>query len=360
MTASGDKEILVYIGTYTGGDSEGIYVYKLDLSCGSLEYSSKIAGVDNPSFLAMDPAQRYLYAVNEQAPDGRVSAFAIDPDSGALSFLNQQPSGGSLPCYLVVDQSGKFVLLSNYGSGSLAVFSIEDDGRLGALTDLVRHQGSSVDAERQQGPHAHCVVFDRSGRHAFSADLGADEVKIYHFDATAGKLRPGNPPSVETEPGVGPRHFTFHPGGKFAYLINELGSTMSAFTYDETKGMLAQIQTLSTLPQAFTGYNHSADLHLEPSGKFLYGSNRGHDSIAIYGIDESSGRLTHIGNEPTRGGGPRNFAIDPSGTFLLAANHDSDNVVTFRLDRKSGKLEATGHVARVPAPVCLKMTYTTF
>ena len=360
MTAPEDKEILVYIGTYTRGDSEGIYVYNLDLSCGSLQYSSKIEGVDNPSFLAMDPRRRYLYAVNEQAPDGRVSAFAIDPGSGGLSFLNQQPTGGSLPCYLVVDQSGKFVLLSNYGSGSVAVFAIEEDGSLGAMTDLVRHQGSSVDEERQQGPHAHCVVLDRAGRHAFSADLGADQVKIYHFDAAAGKLRPGDPPAVETEPGVGPRHFTFHPGGKFAYLINELGSTMSAFTYDEERGALEQIQTLSTLPAEFTAYNHSADLHVEPSGKFLYGSNRGHDSLAIYGVDESSGRLTFLGNESTRGGGPRNFAIDPGGTYLLAANHDNDNVVTFRIDRNSGMLEATGHVAHVPSPVCLKMTYTTF
>ena len=360
MTAAEDNEIFVYIGTYTRGDSVGIYVYKLDLTSGSLEYSSEIAGVDNPSFLALDPARRRLYAVNEQAPDGRVSAFAIDPDSGALSFLNEQPTGGGLPCYLVVDRSGRFVLLSNYGSGSVAVFAIEEDGSLGAMTDLVRHQGSSVDEERQQGPHAHCIVLDAAGRRAFSADLGADEVKTYNFDATEGKLRPGIPPAVKAEAGVGPRHFTFHPGGGYAYLINELGSTMSAFTYDGESGALEQIQTLSTLPPGFTAYNHCADLHVEPSGKFLYGSNRGHDSLAVYGIDESSGRLTFLGNESTRGGGPRNFAIDPSGAYLLAANHDSDNVVTFRIDRDSGMLEATGHVAHVPSPVCLKMEYTTF
>ena len=360
MTAAEGSEILVYIGTYTRGDSVGIYVYKLDLASGRLEYSSEIAGVDNPSFLALDPARRRLYAVNEEAPDGRVSAFAIDPDSGALSYLNQQPTMGGLPCYLVVDRSGRFVLLSNYGSGSVAVFAIEEDGSLGAMTDLVAHQGSSVDEERQQGPHAHCIVLDAAGRHAFSADLGADEVKTYNFDAAEGKLRPGDPPAVKAEPGVGPRHFTFHPGGRYAYLINELGSTMSAFTYDGERGALKQIQTLSTLPAGFSAYNHCADLHVEPSGKFLYGSNRGHDSLAIYGIDESSGRLTFLGNESTRGGGPRNFAIDPSGTYLLAANHDSDNVVTFRIDRDSGMLKETGHVAHVPSPVCLKMEYTTF
>ena len=360
MTAVEEGKIPVYIGTYTRGDSEGIYVYELDLSRGSLEYSSEIAGVDNPSFLALDPALRHLYAVNEQAPDGRVSAFAIDPDSGALTYLNQQPTGGGLPCYLVVDRSGSFVLLSNYASGSVAVFAIEEGGSLGAMTDLVQHQGSSVDEERQQGPHAHCIVLDAAGRHAFSADLGADEVKTYRFDAAEGKLRPGDPPAVRAEPGVGPRHFTFHPSAGYAYLINELGSTMSAFTYDEEKGALEQIQTLSTLPPDFTAYNHSADLHVEPSGKFLYGSNRGHDSLAVYGIDESSGRLTFLGNESTRGKGPRNFAIDPGGTWLLAANHDTDNVVTFRIDRNSGRLEETGHVAHVPSPVCLKMAYTTF
>jgi len=354
------EEILVYVGTYTRRGSEGVYAYRLDLSTGSLEHISTAPKVENPSFLAIHPQRRYLYAVNEMGefagrPSGGVSAFAIDPDAGSLSLLNQQPSEGNGPCHLSVDATGKYVLVANYGGGSVAILPVQDDGSLGEATDFVQHQGSSVNPRRQEGPHAHSITLDPTNRYAFAADLGLDRILTYKVDLEQGKLPPNEPPWTEVAPGAGPRHFAFHPGGKYAYLITELANTFVAYTYDESAGTLQETQTVSTLPDDFDGTSHCADVHVSPDGKFLYGSNRGHDSIAIGAIDASTGRLTLVDYVPTGGKNPRNFGIDPTGAFLLAANQDTDNIVVFRIDPDTGKLESTGRQAEVPMPVCVKL-----
>lgn len=360
MNDQNGGQTLVYVGTYTRGErEEGIYVYRMDPSSGALEFSSKATGIENPSFLDIDPSRRFLYAVAEIGessgkPGGAVNAYSIAPDSGQLTYLNQQPTLGDGPCHLSVDHTGKYVLVANYGSGSVCILPIESDGRLGASTDFVQHEGSSVDPQRQQGPHAHSINIDAANRFAFAPDLGIDKVMIYRLDLDRGKLAPSDQRSVQTQAGAGPRHFDFHPGGAYAYVINELGSTVTAFAYDESNGSLRELQTVSTLPDDFVGTSHTADVHVAPSGRFLYGSNRGHNSITVFAIDESTGELSYVDHEPTGGETPRNFAIDPTGTFLLAANQDTDTIVTFRIGQQTGRLESTGHVADVPTPVCLK------
>ena len=352
-------EIRVYIGTYTQGDSEGIYVYRLNASSGELEYESKATGVESPSFLALHPEHRYLYAANavrevDGMPNGRVSAFRIDSDAGELTFLNHQLSGGPGPCHLSVDFTGRYVLVANYAGGSVAMLPIHADGSLGEATDFVQHSGSSVNPERQEGAHAHSINIDSGNRYAFAPDLGIDKILIYELDLTQGKLKPNSQPWVQVHAGAGPRHFDFHPNGRWAYAINELDSTMTAFRYDSSRGALNEIESVTTLPDDFEGTSHCADVHVSPSGKFVYGSNRGHDSIVIFAIDEHTGQLTLIGHESTQGEIPRNFAIDPTGTILLAANQMSDTVVTFWIDAETGELNPTGHIAEVPTPVCLK------
>ena len=354
------RELNVYIGTYTSGRSEGIYIYRMNLSSGELKYFSTVKGVANPSFLAIDRSRRYLYAVNEVAefagkPGGAVSAFSIDQKTGDLRFLNQQPSLGGAPCYVVVDETGKFVLVANYRGGNITVLPVQHDGSLGVAADMVQHQGSSINTKRQQGPHAHCVVLDRSNQHAFAADLGLDKVLIYRFNAQQGKLTQSKEPWIQVKPGAGPRHFTFHPNGKYAYVINELDSTLTAFSYDQRRGTLSEMQNVSTLPKDFSGTNYCADVHVSPSGKFLYGSNRGHDSIVVFAINERTGNLTYVDHESTQGKTPRNFAVDPTGKYLLAANQNSDTIVTFRIDPAKGRLIPTGQVTEVPTPVCLKL-----
>ena len=354
------KELIVYVGTYTSGDSEGVYICRLDLSTGKLTLVKTVKGLVNPSFLAIDPQHRYLYSVDEVrkfegGSGGAVSAFSINRKTGDLTFLNQQQTRGAAPCHLSVDKSGKFVLTANYRGGNVSVFPILSDGKLGAMTDFVQHHGSGLDPQRQNAPHAHSIIMDPSNRYAFAADLGIDKIMIYKFDTTKGKLIPNDESSVKLKPGAGPRHFTFHPNGKYAYVINELNSTITAFLYDETHGRLKEVQTVSTLPEDFSGKNTCADIHVSPSGKFIYGSNRGHDSIVIFAIDTQTGKLTYVGHEPTQGRIPRNFAIDPTGTFLLAENQKSNNIVTFRINLQTGKLNSTGNVIEIPSPVCIKM-----
>jgi len=350
----------VYVGTYTWRASKGIYLAQLDLATGRLE-SVELAGeLTNPSFLAIHPSRPLVYAVGELGDfagkkAGAVSALAIDPKSGKLTLLNQQPSGGPGPCHLTVDRTGRCVLVANYSGGSVACLPIGEDGRLGKATSLDQHRGSGPNPKRQDGPHAHSIQLDAANRFAFAPDLGLDKVFIYRFDPGRGELTPNDPPFAAVAPGSGPRHFTFHPTGRYAYVINELASTVTAFRYDAERGALATQQTVSTLPEGFQGSNTTADVHVHPSGKFLYGSNRGHDSIAIFAIEAESGKLRPLGHEPTRGKTPRNFGIDPTGTYLLAANQDTANVVVFRIDAKSGKLQATGNSAKVANPVCIKM-----
>jgi 6-phosphogluconolactonase len=351
------RELTLYVGTYTNAKSEGIYVYRMDAVTGQLKRVSSVKSV-NPSFLAIDQSKRHLYAVNEVADfagktSGAVSAFAIESETGNLRFLNQQASLGADPCHLTLDRRGKFLLVANYTSGNLAVLRIQRDGSLANASEMVQHQGSSI-KEQQKGPHAHCVILDASERHALAADLGIDKVMIYRFDSSEGKLKPAIQSFATLQAGAGPRHLTLHPRGKYAYVINELDSTMSAFRYDPGTGALKLLQTVSTLPKDFSGRSYCADLHVSPSGKFLYGSNRGHDSIVTFAIEQSTGRLQYLENVSTKGKWPRNFSIDPSGRFLLVANQHTDNVVTLKVDAKTGRLSDTGHDEQIPTPVCLK------
>lgn len=360
--AKSDK-LWVYFGTYTGKKSKGIYRAELDLATGKLTAPKLAAEAVNPSFLALHPTGRYLYAVGEVAKfkgesAGGVVAFALDPKTGDLKPRNQQSSRGGGPCHIVVDAQGKQALVANYGGGSVAALPIGADGKLAPATAFIQHSGSSVDKKRQEKPHAHSINLDSANRFAFVADLGLDKIFVYRFDPAKGTLTPHTPPAASVPPGSGPRHFTFHPSGKFAYVINEMLCTVTAFTYDAAKGTLKEVQTITSLPHEVKPGYSTAEIVVHPSGKFLYGSNRGHDSIAIFTIDPGNGLLTAIGHEPTRGKTPRNFNIDPTGTYLLAANQGSDTVSVFRIDPATGKL---GFVSQteVPAPVCVKFLAAT-
>lgn len=361
---SSKRELIVYVGTYTTGRSEGIYVCRLDLSTGALKQIDVAKGVANPSFLTVEPRTRFLYAVNEVKEfegkaGGAVSAFSIDAGTGALMLVNQQSSGGSGPCHLSLDGTGKFLLVANYDTGSFEVLPIRQ-GALGAPIDFIQHSGSSVNPKRQSGPHAHCVVTDKNNRRALVTDLGLDKIMIYEFDARTGKLTPNQKPWFQTKPGAGPRHFAFHQNGRWAYVINELDSTMSALAYDRESGELKETQTISTLPADFTGKSSCAELQVAPFGKFLYGSNRGHDSIVVFSIDQTTGKLSLVDHTSTQGKVPRNFAIEPGGRWLLAANQNSDSVVSFAIDSRSGKLSPTGHSVEIPVPVCVAFCPTNF
>jgi 6-phosphogluconolactonase len=353
-------KLWVYVGTYTDRNSKGIYRFDFDVASGKLTARELVGEATNPSFLAIHPNRRLLFSVSEVAdsdgkPGGAISSFAIDPMSGKLTLLNHQSSKGAGPCHLVVDRQGKNVLASNYSSGSICVVPIGADGRLGEATSFVQHRGSSVNPQRQTGPHAHSINLDAAGRFAFVADLGLDQILIYHFDSANGTLRPNDPPSVKLASGAGPRHFAFHPSGRFAYVINEIHSTLTAFNYDADRGVLKECQTLSTLPRGFSGNNYTAEVQVHPSGKFVYGSNRGHNSIAIFALDIPSGQLRLVGHQSHHIKTPRNFSIDPTGRYLLVANQDSASIVVFRIDQNTGALTPTGDEGAVPTPVCIKM-----
>ncbi|MFP6619261.1 MAG: lactonase family protein, partial [Pirellulaceae bacterium] len=309
-------KIRVYVGTYTNGDSQGIYQFDLDLTTGKATAPTLAAEAKNPSFLAIHPGGKYLYSVSEVADfegkkTGGVSAYSIAAESGALTLLNSTASGGRGPCHLVTDQAGKHVLVANYGEGSIACLPIKEDGSLADASAVVQHEGSSVNKQRQAGPHAHSINLDAANGFAFAADLGLDKVLVYGFDGEKGTLDAAAAADAELAPGSGPRHFAFHPGGKYAYVINEMLCTVTGFSYDAASGKLAEIQTLSTLPGDVEEGFSTAEIVAHPSGKFLYGSNRGHDSIVMYTIDEATGKLTYVGNESTQGKTPRNFAVDP-------------------------------------------------
>jgi 6-phosphogluconolactonase len=345
----------LYIGTYAEAEATGIYLYQMDSTTGALEYRDRFKAGANPSFLTLSPNRQFLYAVNELdtfqgQPGGAVSAFAVDPSSGKLTFLNQQPSHGGAPCHLITDHEGRFLFVANYLSGTLSVYPIDPAGHLGAASHVVQHLGKGVNAERQEGPHAHFVTLTPDNRFVLSCDLGIDQVLVYRFDSVNGKLLMQS--QAELPPGAGPRHLDFHPTGKFAYVINELDSTLTVFDYAAETGRLTKLQTLSTLPEGYTGFNSCAEVAVHPTGRYVYGSNRGHDSLVIYAVDEATGKLTVVGHEPTRGKNPRHFAIDPTGSFLLVANQDGDNVITFQIDTRTGQLSYRQQIA-VPKPVCL-------
>ncbi len=356
---SGQREFVVYIGAYTGAKNKGIHAFRFDAATGKLSPLGLVGETANPSFLAIHPNRRFLYAVGEISSfdgqkSGAVSAFSIDASSGKLTFLNQVASRGAGPCHLNVDASGRNVLVANYGSGSVAVLPLDPDGRLREASAFIQHAGSSVNPKRQQGPHAHSVNLSADNRFAVVADLGLDQVLVYRFDAGKGSLAPNTPPFTKVNPGAGPRHFAFHPAGRFAYVINEIQSTVTAFDWEAERGTLTELQTISTLPKDFKGDSSTAEVQVHRSGKFLYGSNRGHNSIAVFSIDSAKGTLTHVENVSTQGKIPRNFGLDPTGAYLLAANQQSDNIVVFSIDQKTGRLTPTGQTVETPSPVCVK------
>ncbi len=350
----------VFFGTYTGGESKGIYKCNLDIETGTLSDLMLAAESVNPSFLAIDPSGKFLYAVGEISDfngrkAGAVSAFQIDSQTHELTALNQQHSGGAGPCHLVVDNSGKYVLVANYGGGSVSSIAINDDGSLGEQASFHQHAGSSVDTNRQAGPHAHSVNVDAANRFAFVADLGLDKILVYAFDETSGNLTPNDPPHVSVPAGGGPRHFAFHPSGKYAFSNNEMLLSVNAFRYDPERGALTLLQTIGTVPDGTDlAGNSTAETLVHPNGKFVYVSNRGPNTIAVFRFDPESETLSVVEREPTGGKTPRNFAIEPTGRFLLAENQSTNDVFVFRINQDTGALDPTGHKLAVPSPVCAK------
>ena len=359
MSTDARDRWLVYVGTYTNRNSRGIYSLKMDRSTGALTRPEVAAEASNPAFVRPGPGGTRLYAAADSAEgdsSGEILAFSVDRPSGALRPLGRRTSPGDSACYLAMDGAGKVVLAANYTSGSVTVCPVLGDGSLGELTQTLRHEGSSVNPDRQEAPHPHSINLDAAGRFAYSPDLGADKIYIYRLDAASATLSPALTPWVHSSAaGAGPRHFAIHPGGEFAYVINELASTITAYDLDSATGALSEIETVSTLPDGYGEVNYTADVYVLPSGKFIYGSNRGNDSIAIFAIDGDTGRLSLVGREPTQGKTPRGFAISPGGEFLVAANEDSDTLVVFRIDQATGELSPPGDVAEVPEPTCVAL-----
>lgn len=356
--ASSKSTSIVYVGTYTGQQSKGIYAYRFDAATGEAEALGLAAEAQNPAFLAIDPANRRLYAALEVANfqgkrAGGVAGFAIDTATGKLTPINQVSSGGPGPCFVSVDRTGKNVLVANYLGGSIAVCPVGSDGTLSEASAFIQHTGSGVNPRRQRQPHAHSIHASPDNRFVIVTDLGLDKLLVYRFDAEKGTLAPNDPPFAAVKPGSGPRHFAFHPNGRFAYVINELLSTVTAFSYDPKKGTFTELQTISTLPEDFTGNSSTAEIQVDAAGRFLYGSNRGHNSIAVFSI-ANNGTLKLVERVPTEGRTPRNFRLDPTGAYLFAANQDTGNIVLFRVDRGSGRLTPTGKQLEVNRPVCVK------
>lgn len=350
------EPLRVYFGTYTGGRNaaKGIYLSTLDSGTGKLSDPVLAAEAKNPSFLEIHPSGKFLYAVSEVGGAGGVSSYAIERSTGKLRFLNQKPSGGAGPCHVSIDHAGKNLLVANYGSGSASVIPITSDGKLGQPTGFAQHKGSSVNPRRQKEPHAHSINVSPDDRFAFVADLGIDKIMIYRLNVEKGTITKNSPPFAKVRPGAGPRHFSFHPSGNFAYVINELDCTVTAFAYEPASGTLSDIQTITTLPEDFNGSNSCAEVRVHPGGKFLYGSNRGHDTIAVYRIDSAKGTLTFVEHESADIKTPRNFNIDPTGKFCLVANQGGNSVVVFRINQETGALEPTGHKISLGRPVCVR------
>jgi 6-phosphogluconolactonase len=351
------KQLLVYIGTYTTSKSKGIYLSRLNLSTGKLSSPTLVVTTANPSFLAAHPHGKVLYAVGEISDfgghkTGIVSAFSIAPQSGKLTLLNQQPSGGAGPCHVSVDAAGKCVLTANYASGRVAVLPIAPDGQLGEWSAFIQHAGSSIHP-RQAGPHAHFITTDPSDHFALVCEMGLDKVFCYRFDASKGSLLANDLPALSLKPGAGPRHLAFHPNGRYVYVVNELNSTVTGLTFNAGRGALEEMQTLPTLPEKFSGENTAAEIQVHPSGKFVYASNRGHDSIALFSVAPDTGKLTSLGHQETHGKTPRHFALEPGGRWLVAENQGSDSIVVFSVDTQTGRLTPTRQVLEVCAPSCV-------
>lgn len=349
------QEIPLFVGTYTGTGSKGIYTYMFNIRTGKSRLVSHTdsGSVQNPSFLALSPNGQHLYAVTETGgrTEGAVSVFNVDPD-GMLLFLDKLPSGGDHPCHVSVSKDGRWVLAGNYTGGSFAAFPVKPDGTLEAARQVIQHEGSGPNTKRQEKAHVHATVFDPANQYVFVPDLGTDKVAIYRFDSRVAKpLKEAAQSFVASSPGSGPRHFTFHPNGRFAYLMEELTGTVNVFSY--AAGKLTPIQNISSHPEGFTGTRGSADIHLSPEGKFLYTSNRGDaNTIAIFSV-AADGKLKWVSDVPSGGKTPRNFTLSPGGRFVLVANQDTDNIVVMRRDVQTGKLMPTGEELQVPRPVCL-------
>jgi len=351
------QQAILYVGTYTRGASKGIYAYRFDSSTGKATSIGLVGETPNPSFLATSPNGKFLYAVNEinqyqGEKAGSVSAFAIDRSSWQLKPLNVVSSRGTGPCHLVVDRTGKCLLAANYNSGSVVSYPVKEDGSLGAASTFEQHSGSSANPQRQSGPHAHSVVLSPDNRFFLSADLGLDEIFTYRLDPAKATFTAANAAFVKVKPGSGPRHIAFSPNGKFVYAVEEMASNVTAFSYNASNGSLTEIQTVAMLPKDFTGVSTAAEVEVHPNGKFLYASNRGHDSIAVYSID-AAGKLALVDTTPSGGKVPRSFTIDPSGNWLVAAHQDAGGITLFHIDTKTGKLAKAGDPLDVPFPVCV-------
>jgi 6-phosphogluconolactonase len=357
------KPTLVYAGTYTDTKSKGIYFFRLKTE--NLEVEQNITllplglavETENPSFLVVDARRRLVFAVNEVdryqgKPGGAASAFVVDAATGKLSLINQVSSMGAGPCHVALDRSGRNLLLANYGSGSAALFPVAEDGKIGQASDVVQHSGKSVHPERQKGPHAHCVTLDPAGRFAFVCDLGVDKIFAYRLDTQPGKLIPADPPFTAAKPGSGPRHIVFRPDGRFAYVVNELSSTAVAYAYDAKTSLLKEIQNVSTLPGYYDGPNLAGEVDVHPSGRFLYVSNRGNDTVVLFSIDPGDGTLTYVEEQGTGGRTPRHFGIQPSARHLVIANQNSDTLLVCRIDAGNGRLKPSGVFAAAPSPAC--------
>jgi 6-phosphogluconolactonase len=349
------KSYFGYVGTYTGPESKGIYVFRFDAASGKATTPELAGETNNPSYVAIHPTGRFLYAVNEisdykGAKDGAVSAFAIDKKTGRLTLLNQVSSRGAGPCYVSVDKTGKFVLVANYDAGSVAAIRVLKDGKLGDPSAFVQHNGHGTDPERQERPHAHQILPSPDNRFAIAADLGLDKLLIYKFDLKKGTLLPNQPAFAEVEHASGPRHFAFTPDGRFVYVLEEMKSAITAFSYDAKQGALHKLQDIAALPEDYNGRKEAAEIEAHPSGKFLYASNRGRDDIAVFSIG-ADGKLTNVENVLTQGKTPRGFALDPTGSYLFAGNQESNNIVVFHIDPQTGRLKATGQILQVPTPV---------
>ena len=352
---------IVYVGTYADAGSESIFLYQLNPESGELNLVKGFKAGKKPSYMTFDQQRRYLYVINEREEyegqdSGTVCAFSVDQQTGFLNLLNKVPSLGGIPVHITLGEEGKAVLMANYKTGNVGVFPILEDGKLAEASALKQHSGSGPNKERQESAHAHYIAFSPDRRFVFVVDLGMDKVLRYHLDEDKGTLTPSEQPVAFTaESGSGPRQMSFHPNGRYAYLIHELKSMVTALSYDSEKGAFSEIQTIGTIPEDFKEQNKCGGIRVSPDGRHLYGSNRGHNSIAVYAIDENSGKLKHVENVASGGDWPREFTIDLTGSVLLVANQRSNNIVSFKIDKTTGRLTATGHQAEVEKPVFVQV-----
>jgi 6-phosphogluconolactonase len=344
-------DMFVYFGTHRAGTNVGFSLAHFDTDTGVLTKPEFLIQSPAPAYFVIHPDGRQLYTCNSGSL-GTVSAYEIEPHTGVLKFLNRVPAGGLDTSYVSLDQSGRYLFAANYQGGNIAAFALKPDGSIGDRTAFVQDTGKGVNPLRQTHAYAHSIITDPSNRFALAADLGVDKIFVYHFNAEDGSLSPNNPPSVSVAPGSGARHVKFHPNGRWVYLINEIASTIIAFNWDSTNGTLTEFQTVSALPADFKGTSACAEIMVHPNGKFLYASNRGDDTLAVFAIDQTTGQLTLVEHVPSGGKMPRNFAFDPTGKWILCSNHDSNNALVFRVDENTGKLTPTGQPVSVPYPFC--------